>query len=171
MQGFELVFQRTVRVAGIPARRRQRMGVDERMKRGIRRVMREKAAAVRAQKRVVRACVAEGEQKIVRFLRVQQGGDDRRERLAGAEAEEHRVRPLCARQQRAALCVGGEQGTRVGGVRRDGLVNIRCRHENLLKKQMPKWVNTNQMGERFSHASIIHPKAAFVDKQFLPVRD
>ena len=96
--------------------------------------MREKAAAVRAQERVARACIAEGEQKIVRFLRVQQGGNDRRERLAGAEAEEHRVRSFRARQQRAALRVGGEKGKRVGGVRRDGLVNIRCRHENLLKK-------------------------------------
>ena len=106
MQGFELVLQRTVRVAGIRARRRQRMGVNERMERGIRRIMREKAAAVRAQKRIARACVAEGEQKIIRFLRVQQGGDDRRERLAGAEAEEHRVRPLRARQKRAAFSGG-----------------------------------------------------------------
>ena len=152
MQGFELVFQRTVRVAGILARRRQRMGVNERMECGIRRIMREKAAAVRAQERVARACIAEGEQKIVRFLRVQQGGDDRRERLAGAE-EEHRVRPLRARQQRAALRVGGEKGKRVGGVRRDGLMNIRCRHENLLKQKMPKWVDSNQMGNAF----LTHP--------------
>lgn len=115
MQGFELVFQRTVRVAGNTCRRRQRMGVDERMERGIRRVSVKKPRSTRAE-RVVRACVAEGEQKIDRFLRVQQGGDDRRERFAGAEAEEHRVRPLRARQQRAAFCVGGKQGKRVGGV-------------------------------------------------------
>ena len=133
--------------------------------------MREKAAAVRAQERVARACIAEGEQKIVRFLCVQQGGDDRRERLAGAEAEEHRVRPLRARQQRAALRVGSEKGKRVGGVRRDGLVNIRCRHETLLKKTTAEMGRFQSNGKRFSHASIIHPKTAFVDKQFLPVRD
>ena len=42
---------------------------------------------------------------------------------------------------------------------------------NLLKQKMPKWVDSKSNGKRFSHASIIHPKAAFVDKQFLPVRD
>ena len=71
MQGFQLVLQRAVSIAGILARRRQRVRVNERVERSIRRIMREKAAAVGAKKRVARACVAEGEQKVVRLLRVQ----------------------------------------------------------------------------------------------------
>lgn len=83
MQGLQLVFQRAVRVAGIPALCRQGMRIDKRVKGRIRGIMREKAAAVGAKQRVACTGFAQSEQKVVRLLRVQQRTDQRRKRFAG----------------------------------------------------------------------------------------
>ena len=106
MQGLQLVFQRAVRVAGIPALCRQGMRIDKRVKGRIRGIMREKAAAVGAKQRVACTGFAQSEQKVVRLLRVQQRTDQRRKRFARTETEKHRVRPFRASQKRAAFSGG-----------------------------------------------------------------
>ena len=70
VQGFQLMLQRAVRVAGVCPGGCQRMGIDEGMERRVCRIVRKEAAAVGAKELVLGAGVAEREEKVVRLLRV-----------------------------------------------------------------------------------------------------
>ena len=125
------VLEQAVLGAGILARLRQRVGVDERVERRVRRVMRQEAAAVGAGERTGRAGLAQRQQEFVGALGVDERGHLRRGRAArhGREGEEQRVGALRPGEHGAAqglILKEGQPGARPVG---DALVNIGCRHD------------------------------------------
>ena len=111
----ELVLERAVQGGGIAAVRGQGMGVDEGMKRGVRPVVREEAAAVRARQLAAGAGIRQRKQEVVRLLRVQNRAKLGHQRRAGHgdHGEEKGVRPFAAGQHGAAQRRRGEERQRV----------------------------------------------------------
>ena len=111
----QLVLERAVQGGGIAAVRGQRMGIDEGMKRGVRPVVREEAAAIRARQLAAGAGVRECEQEVVRLLRVQNRAEPGHQRRAGRgdHGEEEGVGALAAGQHGAAQRRRGEERQRV----------------------------------------------------------
>ena len=151
----KLMLQRAVQRAGIGAVVGQRMRVDERMERGVRRVVGDEAAGVGAGERAAGAGIAQGEHEIVGLLRVQHGAELRRDGLArqGEQGIEEGVRPLASGAHGAAQRRFGIEGKVVAGGVRDALMNVGCGHD-----EPPKMQSAARC-----RSAIIHARARFVD--------
>ena len=126
VQGFELMFEPAVGMAGVVAGGIQGMGVHKGMERGVGGIVGEKSAAIRAQQIIRAAGIGEREQKVVRVPGVEDGCDARRVGGAGrrGEREEERIGALAAGEQRAAQ--GGllKEGKGIGRAGGDALMHI-----------------------------------------------